>query len=198
MHRYYPVGFDLTNIQYPGFLHLKEILKQRQNQIVSNSLPTNVKSFEEKLVDKFEGHSVSTNYPQPVPNYSFTIDLANKDYGTLQHIRRFTIKISLLVNYYTYFYVNYVKHKDSNALTKVLSLEDQVEENKERDLEIISRLLSEHFPNYYFIPHDLLFRLKIRTGIPFDDEYVAITEDRPVFAYLFESEMAYVAVHFGR
>ncbi|MFB5945837.1 hypothetical protein [Albibacterium profundi] len=185
VYRYYPVGFNLTNIQYPGFKHLNELIAQK------HPLPSKVKNFELELTKKLKGYFISTNHEHPVPNYSFTIHLANKDYASLEHILHLNVNISLLVNYYTIYYASYVKHKNNYVGTTVLSLEEQIAEGKEKDLEAILGLLRKYFPDYYFIPHQRLFNLKVRLGTPFDGEYLAIAEPRPVFAYLFEDEGQY-------
>lgn len=192
VHRFYPVGFNLTNDQYDGYNAVKEIVAEKIEKLKADTFPINLKLFNQKIKNHFSNLRVQFEYHKQFPSYSIVLFISERDYEGLQHILRVAIKISLLINYYTVYFEEYVKYKDiyseiGTYNTTVVSFNRQKEENKLK-INILFEFLSECFPKYFAIGHDLLFKFKVHHGTTFGNEFTTVSEGKPVFDYLFDNQ----------
>jgi len=193
VHQFYPVGFNMPNIQYEGFSQLQEILTIKNNNVSQNTIPENLKKLEERLRSHFGLLPIYIEYYKQFPSYSIVIELFNRQHEGVQHIQRLAIKVSLLINYYTIYYEDYIKYNGlmyelGPVNTTVASFQLQNEKTELKNINAVEHYLQECFPEYFYVKHDLLFNLKIHHGTLIDEELELASEIKTVFSFLFDNQ----------
>lgn len=194
VHKYYPIGFNLRNDLYDGFLEATQIARNKVIQLHENSIPAPRIEFEKQLKAYFNGFVVFNDFHTEYPSFSFSIVLDRNDSIYFEKELLFIVKISLLTNHYTFFYQEYVKHKDvlhstgHPYNTTIISLKSQVEKNKIANTHQITQMMTNCFPEYEYANHALLFSTMIKYGVLYGEEDAYAKNDNSLYAFLFDNQ----------
>ena len=193
VHRYYPIGINILNEQFDGFQELRAIMDSKFKQLSDNAFSNNIGYLREELRNKFREFQIDFDDYKQFPSFSFAIELDQASYPTLQHSVRLVVKISLLINYYTIFFEEYITNQEvfsglGPARVAIISLRSQTNTRNTNIRTELLDLLQECLQNYHYVDHESLFKLKIHYGLPLDAPYITITETKPVYNYLFDNQ----------
>jgi len=192
---FYPLGFELTNDQYDGFIELRDIIEEKLVQARENKLPTEIGKLIADIEKMYPGIIIHLDSYSGSPSYSISIPIISQDFDSLDRSLTFTLKISLLSNYYTYFFEERVKHKNilpfngSDPYVSTVISQEAQKEDKERKMAMqIESIFRDCFPSYQFVNHHLLFTIKTN-GVPFGQDYADRKRNYLLYDFLFESGM---------
>lgn len=195
VHHYYPLGFEYMNEQYDGFLELKNIVKDKVLKGREGMLSAEAGKLKTKLEEKYPGLSIYFDFCSESPSYSISFPVTTQDFESLDRELIFSLKISLLSNYYTYFFVERVRHKtiftrpgSFGHVSTVISQEGK-QGDKEREMVAqVNSIFLDCFPSYQFVNHYHLFLMKVN-GVPYGQDYNDPKRDYLLYDFLFESGM---------
>lgn len=184
--KYYPIGIYNLDSEYKKIRDLI-YLKVENKLPISTSwleLINNVKKITDYEVGN-KGHFYS-------PSLSFSI-MKFEETGGIRTLKKLTFSISIISNYYTYFfgYINILSVENKpTPLPVVLFLNDENYNNckLEIDIEKIIELINVQFPNYKYINHYDLMKNEIAGGVPFGEDLSSASGNKyTYYDYFFEN-----------
>lgn len=196
VHHYYPIGFKALAQQYSGSQELMSIIGAKiKKNLIDNTLPSDILALKADILHHFQDALfVYFDSHYQFPNYSISIELSKDSSEFIERTLRFTIKISLLTNLYTFFYEHQLLHLDilfptidKPVLSHVLSLDWQSEKDKGETIQKVTSLIEKHFPDYHYVDHHFLFSVKINSGVLYGDELSSFGAEHSVYEFLFDN-----------
>ncbi len=193
LHQYYPIGLNILNTDYNGYKSLLNLIDVKISQVINDSLPQNIRDLEHKLLMNFNEDKIRLDFYRQFPSYSFSIHLLSEGSKVYEHDLLITVKVSILTNYYTYYFEEITTHNNVNLLNNsrlnslTISKDLYNYPNKKELFKIIEELINECFNAYVFVDHYLLFKLKVNNGTPHgESEGQFDNRSYPIFNFLFD------------
>lgn len=192
--KYYSIDPKIPNREYDGYNLLVEIIENKIDQLVDNMLPKQFYNLIEAINLDFKEYTVFDKCYEQFPNYSLTIELANRISNNIQCISLLNLRMSLLTNYYTIFFeeVNiFNDFSENERINRPLSFRIFSSRNNGIDpekilLKKLKKMIDESFPEYKFVHHKILFDLKIDSAEPIGLTGYGLNS-YPIYAFLFDN-----------
>ena len=193
--KYYPIDLSISNNEYSGYKLLENIVNSKIDGLKRGILPIECYELVKQIESFFKPYTVHVKYYTNFPNYSITIELSNGNNYNIKTISCLNIILSLLTNYYTIFFEEwnwfngFTKSVDNNnpVLFRIMSSRNL---NIDPQKDIFNKsnfIVSQQFPSYKFVSHQLLLNQKLPNGVPFG-YYDSIPYTYPIYAFLFDSQ----------
>jgi hypothetical protein len=196
IHLYYPVGIPQVYRQYPGYKLIEQKLEKKIDELSKDENVDWIKLVSD-VNKEFSSYKVHDFGYYQFPNYYMEIELEQLNEKGFEVRRVITVCISLLVNYFTVFMVDFYKFSNfENKNVIGITPSFRIVYNKSTDekiyiesIEFLITLIEQHFKTHKFLPHSDLLNLKLSGSGAFGDmESYKFGETYSAYRYLFNND----------
>lgn len=144
-----------------------------------------------RLVDNFSAIGQASDYSfAQFPNLKLIVE-ETEDSNNLRLRKNFSVSISLLGPYFTYFYEYEFRIKSPDGyplISKILFLEDRKFDyiNRKINLSAVDEIMRTVYPDYFYVNHFSLLVNEVAKGVPYGESGLADGE-YSMFRYLFDN-----------
>lgn len=189
VHKFYSIGMPGL-VDFPGEKEFKAIVTQKITRLINKE--STAWTALVAAIKKECSFQIKDFASRQFPSYMLEIILEEAEQNGIKVQKKLVLNISLLCPGYTLFFedeyrlISYSNVSNTPMSTVLSFLQHPMAEKLERFIGHVRASVDENFPEHSFLPHDSLFSIEVRAGLPSSCFPPLVEDTFPIYTFLLD------------